>query len=533
MYLVIRRFIFDKLQVLSEEIKKSFDFSELKDSGLGKELLASLVTYLVALPLCLGIAIASGVPPVYGLITGILGGVISGLFTGCSLQITGPAGGLIVIVIEIVHQFGIEKLGIMVLFAGVLQIFIGLTGLAPWFQIVSPAIIRGMLSGIGVVIFASQFHVMMNHAPLAGTLDNLLAIPSLIFKTILPKDENTYHLAAGIGLITLLMIIFWNTLPFKEIKKIPSTLVAVIFASSVAVLLQLPIDYVNIPENFIGEMKFLDIHLIPEVITNFDSLFAIAALTFIASIEAILTTKAIEKIDTRIRTQHNREIIAQGLGNGFAGILNSLPLTGVIVRSVVAHKAGGRTKWIAVFQGLWILITLVFLRRIIGLIPLASLAAILVLVSFSLIDFRDFRRLYRVNKVEFVISIVTLILVITTNIFTGVLVGIIIASVKSLKDLSKFKSKYDYLGDGNIELKLEGSLNFINSYKLNNLLSSIPEGNRVVFNANKLHYIDHSCFEIISNWEDDYSSKGGIVILELDHIAQRFDIKRPEQEPSP
>lgn len=527
---MLRRFLFEQFQALRVELIKSFDFSDLPKKDLGKELLASLVTYLVALPLCLGVAIASGVPPVYGLITGILGGVISGLFSGCSLQISGPAGGLIVIVIEIVHQFGIEKLGIIVLFAGILQIFTGIFGLAPWFQIVSPAIIRGMLSGIGVVIFASQFHVMMNHAPLPGTIENLLAIPSLVLETILPKDENTYHLAAGIGLVTLLIIIFWNTLPFEDIKKVPPTLVAVIFASAVAVFLQLPIDYVNIPENFIGEINPFDIGLIPDVLTNFDSLFAIAALTFIASIEAILTAKAIEKVDDGTRTHYNKEIIAQGLGNSFAGFLNSLPLTGVIVRSVVAHKAGGKTRLVAIFQGLWILITLLFLRQVIALIPLASLAAILVLVSYSLIDFKDFKRLYKVNRVEFVISIITLILVVTTDIFTGVLVGIIIASAKSLKDLSKFKSRYDYLGDGNIELKLEGSLNFINSHKLNNLLNSVPEENRVVFNMNRLHYVDHSCFEIISSWENNYAAKGGIVIVELDHIAQRFDIKRPEPE---
>jgi MFS superfamily sulfate permease-like transporter len=531
---VIGRLLLEQFQFLKAEVIKSFDISDLKSRDVGKELLSSLVTYLVALPLCLGVAIASGVPPVYGLITGILGGVISGVFSGCSLQITGPAGGLIVIVIEIVHQFGIEKLGIIVLFAGILQILTGIFGLAPWFQIVSPAIIRGMLSGIGVVIFASQFHVMMNHPPLPGTVENLVAIPNLIFKTIMPKDENTYHLAAGIGLVTLLIIIFWNTLPFENTKKVPPTLVAVFFASAVAVFLQLPIDYVDIPANFASEIRYFDFGLVPDVLTNFDSLFAIAALTFIASIEAILTTKAIEKIDDRCKTQHNREIIAQGLGNSFAGFLNSLPLTGVIVRSVVAHKSGGRTKWVAVFQGLWILITLLFLKQVISLIPLASLAAILVLVSFNLVDFKDFRRLYKTNRVEFVISLITLVLVITTDIFTGVLAGVIIASVKSLKDLSKFKSKYNYLGEENIELKLEGSLNFINSYKLNNLLGSIPEGNRVVFNMNKLHYIDHSCFEVISNWEHNYAAKGGVVIVELDHIAQRFDIKRPEEEtPNP
>ena len=425
-------------------------------------------------------------------------------------------------------QFGIEKLGIIVLFAGLLQIVTGFAGLAPWFQIVSPAIIRGMLSGIGVVIFASQFHVMMNNPPHSSTIDNLLTIPSLIFKTISPRDENIYHLAAGIGLITLLIIIFWNTLPFERMKKIPPTLVAVLFASLVACFLQLPIDYVNIPENFLGEIKPFDIRLIPEVLSNFDSLFAITALTFIASIEAILTTKAIEKIDRSSKTHHNREIISQGIGNSVAGILNCLPLTGLIVRSVVAHESGGKTRLVAIFQGLWILITLIFLRQIISFIPLASLAAILVLVSFGLINFKGFEKLYKTSKTEFLISIVTVILVIATDIFTGVLVGVMIASIKSLKDLSKFKSKYNYLGDANIEVKLLGSLNFINSYKLNNLLKSIPPETRVVFNMQKLHYIDHSCFEVLSSWEKNYSELGGTVILELEHISQRFDIKNPE-----
>lgn len=489
---------------------------------LKKELLASIVTFLVALPLCLGVAIASGVPAVYGLITGIIGGMICGFFSGCPLQITGPAGGLIVIVLEIINQFGIEKMGFIVLAAGLIQVLIGYAGIAPWLQIVSPAIIRGMLGGIGVIIFASQFHVMLNSEPGASTIGNLVKIPELLFNTLIPSQDSTYHIAAGVGLLTFLVILFWETLPFASLKSAPPTLVAVIFISLVTNLLNLPIEYVSIPENIFEEVSFFNFNISLSDFANINFLIAIIALSFIASVEAILTTKAIDTMNPDSQTDHNKEIIAQGLGNSLVGMLGSLPLTGVIVRSVVAHESGGRTKLVAILQGFFLLLTLFLFAKLVAFIPLACLATILVLVSFNLMKIEDFKKIYDTSKSEFVICMITLILVVTTNIFAGVLIGVLLSGFKALKDLSKFSSKLIKHDSENIEIIINGSMNFINLPSLNTFFKQLPSEKKIVLNAIDLSYIDHSCFEAISNWEKQYIDAGGEVIIRWDKLKSVF-----------
>jgi len=267
-----------------------------------QEFISSIVVFLVALPLCLGIAIASGVPPIYGVITGIVGGITAGVLSGCPLQVAGPAGGLIVITFEIVKNFGIGSLGLAVFTAGILQIIMGLSGLAPWLQIVSPAIIVGMLSGIGIIIFASQFLIMLSAQPAGSTLHNLSSIPDALFKTLSPENESTYHIAAGLGLLTLLSIIFWKLLPFKRTQLIPPSLFAVIFASLVANFIDLPIDFVSIPTDALAHIKFFELKNSLKFLHNTDFIIAILTLTFIASMQAILTTKAIDRLVTSKRT---------------------------------------------------------------------------------------------------------------------------------------------------------------------------------------------------------------------------------------
>ena len=505
-----------------DRLKQNIDFMDLTKAQLLNEFISSLVVYLVALPLCLGVAIASGVPPIYGLITGVIAGMITGFFSGCPLQISGPAGGLIVIVIEIVSKFGFEKFGVIVFLAGLVQILIAVLGIGQWFQIVSPAIIRGMLGGIGVIIFASQFHVMLDSSPKASTLENILSLPALVVDTISPSAESTYHLAAGIGLITLLAIVFWKILPYKSIKVIPATLVAVILASLVANLLALPIDYVTIPDDAFAGMRFPSFASIFEVLLDFDAIFSVVALAFIATVEAILTTKVIDSLHTDKPTDHNKEVFAQGLGNALAGFLNSLPLTGVIVRSMVAMETNARTRLVAILHGLWILLTMFVFIEIISLIPLSTLAAILVLISVNLMKIEEFQKIYYMGKSEFVICIVTLVLVVLTNIFEGVLVGIVLSGLHLLRKLSRFKSNLTHLKDNYLELKLGGSLNFVNLPKLSSLLDEIPSENTVIVNLEALNFIDHSCFEAIESWQKRYTENSGVIILERDTLQRRL-----------
>ncbi len=494
-----------------------------------KELFASVVVFLVALPLCLGVAIASGVPAIYGLITGVVGGLVTGFFAGCPLQISGPAGGLIVIAYEIIAEFGIESLGLVVFLAGILQILVGQTGLATWFKIVSPAIIRGMLSGIGVIIFASQFHVMLGSTPAGSTLENLLTIPNLLLMTIIPKDETTYHIAAGVGLVTLLSIICWNALSEKLAKVVPASLIAVIVTVVVTNVLSLPIDYVNIPDNILSELKPIDFSGASKVLSSFDGLVTIITLAFIGSVQALLTTQVIDKERIESKTKLDKELTAQGVGNAIAGLLGVLPLTGVIVRSVVCINAGGMTRLVSIFQGVLIALTLLFFSDFVEYIPLAALAAILVYVSVKLINVKQFIEVTKYGKSELLICLVTFLLVIITNIFEGVLIGILLSSIKLLYNLSKFKSRLIRKGK-RYHLKLIGSVNFVNLPSLSKMLDGIPDLEEVVVDTSKLSYIDHTCFDYIDVWQKRYEALGGKVELERSYLESRVVADEPQEK---
>ncbi len=217
--------------------------------------LSSFVVFLVAVPLCLGIAIACGLPPSAGLISGIIGGLVVGSFAGCPLQVSGPAAGLIAIVWDIIEKHGLETFGFVVLMAGVLQVLLGVFKWGRWFRAVSPAVIQGMLAGIGVLIFASQFHIMIDDKPVSSGLENLMLIPEAI-NNVFTVTNATHQLAALTGVITILAIVAWGFVP-KKIRTIPAALIGVAVATVVANLLGFDINYVTVPENLLGEVKLL------------------------------------------------------------------------------------------------------------------------------------------------------------------------------------------------------------------------------------------------------------------------------------
>ena len=210
----------------------------MKDFFNRRDVLASVVVFLVALPLCMGIAIASGVPPARGLVTGIIGGIVTGFLAGSPLQVSGPAAGLTVLVYELVTTYGVGWLGVAVMGAGVLQWLAGRLGFGRVFQAVSPAVVKGMLAGIGVLIFGSQFHVLVDDKPRKTGLDNLLSIPEAIAKGVAPSTDTVHHLAAMIGLVALVSIIAWEKFKPKRLDLVPAPLVAVtvatIFASVIS-----------------------------------------------------------------------------------------------------------------------------------------------------------------------------------------------------------------------------------------------------------------------------------------------------------
>ena len=362
----------------------------------GRDFLASVVVFLVALPLCMGISLASGMPPTAGIVTGIIGGIIVGSISGAPLQVSGPAAGLSVLVWQLVQQFGVDMLGVIVLFAGLIQLVAGLCKLGQWFRAVSPAVINGMLAGIGVLILASQFHVMLDYKPIGTGIQNLLGIPTSIMNAINAGDHHMQ--AAGIGALTIGTIIAWSLLTPKSWRLFPAPLVGAIVAIvAAAVLGSGEINYVNVPDNFWS----VAIYPTPEKlmrITEWPVLVGAISIAFIASAETLLCATAVDQMHRGPRTKYDRELTAQGVGNTICGVLGVLPMTGVIVRSGANVEAGAVTRASAIMHGFWLLLFVSVIPFSLRYIPTSALAAILVYTGYKLAYPKVLPKLLQVRK---------------------------------------------------------------------------------------------------------------------------------------
>ncbi|HET9868612.1 MAG TPA: SulP family inorganic anion transporter, partial [Nitrospira sp.] len=317
-----------------------FSFSAML-SGLRHDGLASIVVFLVALPLCIGITIASGAPTGSGIVTGIVAGLVVGWISGCPLQVSGPAAGLTVIVYELIREQGLEAFGVIVIAAGFIQILWSWLQLGQWFRAVSPAVIHGMLAGIGALIFASQFHIMIDDLPKGSGLENILSLPSAVWKGLIDDDSTpmNHHLAARIGILTIGTMVLWNVLLPKRFHVMPAVLLGVATATAVSALLDIPIQRIEVQDNL---LSIVHVPTIQSLSHFFDTSILAEALglAFIASVETLLSASAVDQLHTGPRTRYNRELLAQGVGNMMCGFLGSLPMTGVIVRSSANVEAG-------------------------------------------------------------------------------------------------------------------------------------------------------------------------------------------------
>lgn len=489
---------------------------ENKKATLGRDFMASIVVFLVALPLCMGIAIASGVPPALGLITGIVGGLVVGFLAGQPLQVSGPAAGLAVMVWQLVQDFGLKALGLAVLIAGVIQLVAGIAKLGRWFRAVAPAVILGMLAGIGALIFASQFHVMVDDKPRGNGLENLISIPEAIYKGIFPLDDSVHHMAAAIGLLTIVSIVLWNRFRPKALKMLPGPLVGVVLATATASILDLPIAHVAVPENLIESLNWVSADSL-SLLSNFTFWASAVGLALIASAETLLCATAVDRIHDGERTKYDKELRAQGFGNIICGIFGALPMTGVIVRSSANVEAGGKTKWSAIMHGGWILLLVVFLPQILVLIPTSSLAAILVYTGYKLLGIPAVRALSKKGYSHVLIWAVTVSTIVATDLLIGVATGIALTLLRLLFTFARLEVKIEEK-DGRHNLELFGAATFISLPKLAEALESLPPAAEVHFYFDELQYIDHACMECIEDWRKRHQ---GQVFLEAHHLEER------------
>ncbi|MGZ8258068.1 MAG: SulP family inorganic anion transporter, partial [Methylotenera sp.] len=329
-------------------------------SNFSKDFLASIVVFLVAIPLCLGIAIASGLPPTAGVITGIIGGIIVGSIAGSPLTVSGPAAGLVVLVVEIIAKYGFALFGEILMLAGIVQMIAGHFKLGVWFRAISPAVIHGMLAGIGILIIGSQFHIMLDRKPLANGIQNIINFPSAVSESI--SGQNGSFEAGLIGLLTILAIVLWTSYAPKKLKLIPGALVGVLLAILVANFMHLDIKYIadlfSDPKDMGNILLAIQLPSLADFYAtlNIPVMIAVFSLAFVASAESLLSASAVDQMHSGVRTKYDKELFSQGLGNTLCGFLGVLPMTGVIVRSSANVAAGAVSRASAILHGFWLLL---------------------------------------------------------------------------------------------------------------------------------------------------------------------------------
>lgn len=498
--------------------------SSHSQSHLAADLLASVVVFLVALPLCMGIALASGVPPEkaasVGILTGIVGGVVVGLLGGSPLQVSGPAAGLSVVVFELARTYGYERVGLIVLIAGLIQLIAGICKLGQWFRAVSPAVIQGMLSGIGLLIFGSQFHIMFDRHPPGGGIANLAGIPQTAWQGMISPTGLSG--TAIVAIITIVVLVFWKSVVPKRLKIVPAPLVAVIVAALVAAVCHFEVKRVDLPG------RLLDVIQSP-TLRGLDTwqdwramLAAGAAMAIVASAETLLCASAVDRLQNGPRTNYDRELTAQGLGNMVSGLLGALPITGVIVRSSANVEAGGKTRWSAIFHGIWLLLAVTLLPNVLRYVPTSSLAAILVHTGVKLMNFGVARTLARYGRFKAVIYFSTVILIVLTDLLTGVVCGLLLAAGWLLYTLSHLQIVREDSADlRTINLRLQGAATFFRIPQLAKALESLPTDSAIHIHVEDVTFIDHACLDLLTSWKHQHLSRGGELVLDWDTLAAR------------
>ncbi|MCC9608696.1 SulP family inorganic anion transporter [Blastopirellula sp. JC732] len=515
---------------MSDQTKSSEFF---RWPAIRNDIFPSIVVFLVALPLCLGIAIASGAPPAAGLISGIVGGLVVGFLAGSPLQVSGPAAGLTVIVYGLFEKYDIQLVMLTVVLAGLMQIAAGSLKLGQWFRAVSPAVVKGMLAGIGMLIFCSQFHIMIDDQPRKGLevggvhleagLANLLTIPQAIGRVFAFDESKSHHLAAGLGLLTIVVIVCWKMTP-KKFQLVPGPLLGVLAATLISEFFDVPIRRLgeSIPDSFLSSFVFPDLAIWGTA--PFGAILASAAgLALVASAETLLCATAVDQMHDGQRTNYDRELLAQGVGNSVCGLIGGLPITGVIVRSAANVGAGGKSRWSAIMHGAWLLLFVAFLPFLLKQIPVACLAAVLVYTGYKLVNPASIRELARYGKSEVAIYFATMIMIVTTDLLIGVMTGIVLAACKLLYVFSHLEIKRveDPSGE-NLTLYLIGTATFMRLPMLASELEKVPANSQLHINLERLSYIDHACLDLLMTWEKQHEATGGSLAIDWDGLAARF-----------
>ncbi len=489
-------------------------FSQLKH-----DLPSSVIVFFVALPLCLGIALASGAPLFSGLIAGIVGGIVVGSLSGSALGVSGPAAGLAVIVLSSIQELGTyEAFLLAVVFAGVFQLILGVLKAGFIGYYFPSSVIKGMLSGIGVIIILKQLpHAFGYDANYEGDMDFIQADGENTFSELLNIFDNISTPAMTVAIISLAILLLWDNVlskKFKVFKLIPGPLVAVAFGITFELITNVYFPnwsissehLVSVPvakdfSGFIGQFSLPDF----SQIGNYNIYVIALTMAIVASLETLLSVEATDKLDPKKRvTPTNRELIAQGAGNVVSGMIGGLPITQVIVRSSANIQSGGKTKLSGILHGFLILISVVLVPNILNQIPLAVLASILLVVGFKLAKPSLFRAMYNLGPKQFLPFIVTMVGIVFTDLLTGIALGVGVAIFFIVRN-NYSNSHFMHIKETDVEchkveMTLSEEVTFLNKGAILQELNNLPNCTEITIDIRKSVRVDYDVYEIIDNF---------------------------------
>jgi carbonic anhydrase len=517
-------------------------------SNVKGDLSAGLVVFLIAVPLCLGIALASGAPLFSGMIAGIVGGLVIGSLSGSQLSVSGPAAGLTAVVLTAITKFGVFEVFLLaVVIGGVIQLALGLLKAGIVANYFPSNVIKGMLTAIGIIIILKQLpHAFGYDADSEGDFA-FIQVDGDNSITALLSTLNHIHLGATlITIVSVLIILYWSKIP--KVNVVPAPLVAVLtgvglnmlFIATGSVLAVAPSHLVNLPvasdfNSFIGQFTLPDF----SAITNKEVWVVGATIAIVASIETLLNLEATDKLDPMKRhSPPNRELQAQGIGNIISGMLGGLPVTSVIVRSSANINSGARTKLSAISHGALLLVCAALIPTLLNKIPLATLAAVLLVTGYKLCKISIFKEMFKNGKYQWIPFVVTVVAIVFTDLLIGISLGMAVSVIAILRGnirSSYFFRKEKYKAGESIILELAQEVSFLNKASILLTLDHMPENSTVVIDGSKTTYIDFDVLETIREFKEVKAVQKNITVIitgfkEQYKLANTENISPEQQE---
>lgn len=483
------------------------------------DLRASITVFFVAVPLCLGISLASGAPVYAGLISGIIGGIFIPLISRSPLSVSGPAAGLTAICASAIATMpGIEMFFMAVSFAGIIQALVGFTGLAGFTRFIPSSVIKGMLSAIGVILISKQVPLLIGYNQPDFWSNELFNI--ITFNHVYTSLGSLYeHTSRGVIIIsvgTFLALILWKKFISAKVPFIPASFIAVLTGIVMVQVISIYFpafqlssrQLVNIPSSLQISGGWSGMQ---NVVFNAELFRFALIIAIVASLETLLSIEAIDKLDPYNRaTPHSRELVAQGAGNFLCGLVGGLPVTSVIVRSAANAEAGARTRLSAILHGVWIIAAIYLAARFINMIPLAALGIILLRTGYNLVKPKMILAVWKQGREQFLPFLITIIAILITDLLIGVLIGVVYSIYFIVKHTYRAGFTITETDEGHIHhIRIDLALNvsFLNKKKLIELLDGIKPYSVVEVDGTRSVYIDHDILEVFSSYRKKAKSK--------------------------